>query len=231
MPTYDTPITTDSNSLPRIVDAGLPVMLYLFRTPSDALDKAFARVAKENAGDVLVARINAAENPDAHAQYGSLALPALLTLDEGEIESQAGNIRPADVDAHMDFLTGQGPYPQESTAAEEARAASGTAPVPVTDSTFQREVLESDVPVLVDFWAAWCGPCHAIAPSLEKFAAQYAGQVKVAKLNVDENQQTAMQYRVQGIPMLLMFKGGQTVNKLVGAHPPQNIEQMIRQAL
>lgn len=231
MPVYDTPVTADANSLPRILEVGVPLVLYLYSTPSETLDEAFKQVAKENVGDILVAKVDASANPAVHAQYGSLPLPALITFDEGEIESQAGNIRPADVDAHVDFLTGHGPYPQETAAEEEAKAANGTQPIPVTDSTFHDEVLNSDIPVLVDFWAEWCGPCHMIAPALEKLSAQYAGQVKVAKLNVDHNQQTAMQYRVQGIPMLLMFKGGQPVNKLVGAHPPQNIEQMIRAAL
>jgi thioredoxin 1 len=231
MPVYDTPITTDESGLQRVLNAGLPVVLYLFRAPSAALDEAFIRAADEYAGDLLVAKVSANENPSVHARYGSPALPALLTIDEGEVESQAANIRPADVDAHVDFLMGMGPYPQETTAEAEQRAASGGTPVHVSDATFQQEVLNSDVPVVVDFWAPWCGPCHMIAPSLEKLAAQYAGQVKIAKLNVDENQRTAAQYQVQGIPMLLLFKGGKPVNKLVGAQPQPSIEQMIRQAL
>jgi thioredoxin 1 len=126
---------------------------------------------------------------------------------------------------------GQGPLPQETAAEVESRVADGSAPFPTTDATFQADVLNSDLPVLVDFWAPWCGPCHMIAPSLEALAEEYAGQIRVAKLNVDENQMTAGTFRVQGIPMLLMFKDGQPVNKLVGAHPKPNIEKMIRETL
>lgn len=92
-------------------------------------------------------------------------------------------------------------------------------PVTVTDGTFAREVLESELPVLVDLWAPWCGPCRMIAPVVEKIARDYAGRLKVAKLNVDENPQTAMRYQVQGIPTLLIFKGGRVADRIVGAAP------------
>jgi len=89
----------------------------------------------------------------------------------------------------------------------------------VTDSSFQTEVLQSPVPVLVDFWAAWCGPCRAIAPTIDQIAAEYSGKLKVVKMDVDENPEIPMNYGVQGIPTLLLFKGGQVVEKLIGAYP------------
>ena len=92
-------------------------------------------------------------------------------------------------------------------------------------------MLHSSLPVLVDFWAPWCGPCHMVAPTLERLAQQYAGKVRIAKLNVDENPLMAQRYQAMSIPMLLLFKGGKQVGKLVGAHPQPNIEQLIRQAL
>jgi thioredoxin 1 len=231
MPVFDTPISTDADGLPRILNAGLPVILYLYNASSEALDGAFSRVAKDYSGELLVAKVDASANPSVHAGYDNIALPALLTLDEDNVESQAANIRPADVDAHADFLTGNGPYPQDTAAEREAHAEAGSAPVHVSDTSFKAEVLESDIPVLVDFWAEWCGPCHMIAPTLEKFAEQYAGKLKVAKLNVDQYPQIAGAFQVQGIPMLLLFKNGEPVGKLVGAHPPHNIEAMIRKAL
>ena len=98
-----------------------------------------------------------------------------------------------------------------------------------TDASFTADVLESDVPVLVDFWAAWCAPCRAIAPALEQLAAEYAGRTTIAKLNADENQRTMMRYGVQGLPTLLIFKNGQEVNRLVGLRPKPAIKQALDQ--
>jgi thioredoxin 1 len=94
-----------------------------------------------------------------------------------------------------------------------------TKPVHVTDSSFDAEVLKSDVPVLTDFWAEWCGPCKVMAPFLEQIAEEYDGRVKVAKIDVDENNQQAMQLGVQSIPTLILFKNGQAVERLVGSMP------------
>jgi thioredoxin 1 len=91
--------------------------------------------------------------------------------------------------------------------------------IEVTDATFALEVADSRLPVLVDFWAAWCGPCKMIAPVVEKLAGQYAGHLKFCKLNVDENPVTAGQFQVMSIPTLLFFKNGQVVDKIVGANP------------
>ena len=99
------------------------------------------------------------------------------------------------------------------------------------DSTFDAEVLQSDVPVLVDFWAPWCAPCRMIAPAVEELAKTYAGKAKVGKLNIDDNQVVAQRYNVMSIPTLLVFKGGQAVNQLVGAAPKSQIEAMLKKAM
>jgi thioredoxin 1 len=89
----------------------------------------------------------------------------------------------------------------------------------VTDGNFETEVVQSSVPVLVDFWAAWCGPCRAIAPAVEEIAAEYKGRLKVVKVDVDDNQEVAIKYGVQSIPTLMVFKDGEVVERLVGAYP------------
>lgn len=102
------------------------------------------------------------------------------------------------------------------------------AEVTLTDDNFKVEVLESDVPVLVDFWAPWCGPCQMMGPIIEELAASTdAGTFKIGKLNVDENQGTAGQYQVMSIPTFLVFKGGEKVDQLVGGLPKEKLEELI----
>jgi len=100
-----------------------------------------------------------------------------------------------------------------------------------TDDNFDTEVLKSNLPVLVDFWAEWCGPCKMIAPIVEEIAGDYAGKVKVGKVNVDFNNQVAMQYGIRGIPALLVFKGGSVANQIVGAVPINNITQILDEVI
>lgn len=101
----------------------------------------------------------------------------------------------------------------------------------VTEQTFQAEVLQSAVPVLVDFWAPWCGPCRAIAPTVGQLADDYAGRAKIVKINVDEAQQLAASYGVNSIPALMIFKNGDVLSAVVGAQPKSRLQQLIDEAL
>ena len=99
----------------------------------------------------------------------------------------------------------------------------------ITDSTFESEVLKSDLPVLIDFWAPWCGPCKAIAPVVDELAKEYAGKLKVVKMNVDDNPQTPSRYGVRGIPNLILFHGGQVKEQIVGAVPKAALVKAVTQ--
>ncbi len=105
------------------------------------------------------------------------------------------------------------------------------ATVKVTDGTFEAEVVNSDVPVVVDFWAEWCGPCKQIGPALEELSEEYAGKVKIAKVNVDENPASPSQLGVRGIPALFLFKNGQVVSNKTGAAPKAALQGWIEEAL
>jgi thioredoxin 1 len=107
----------------------------------------------------------------------------------------------------------------------------GANTVAVTDETFEADVLKADGPVLVDFWAEWCGPCKMIAPALEEIGAEYAGRVTVAKVNIDENPETPNNYGVRGIPTLILFKDGKPLATKVGAAPKSQLKEWVASSL
>lgn len=107
----------------------------------------------------------------------------------------------------------------------------GSEPMVVGDANFEDEILKADTPALVDFWAAWCGPCRAVAPVVEELARDYEGQVKVAKMNVDENPKTPVKYSIRAIPTLIIFKGGQVMEQITGAVSKAIIEGALKKVL
>jgi thioredoxin 1 len=107
----------------------------------------------------------------------------------------------------------------------------GSKPLVVTEQNFEAEVLESATPAVVDFWAEWCAPCRLVAPILEEIAVEYAGRLKVGKLDVDSNQSLAARYGIRSIPSLLIFKGGGVVNQVIGAVPKGHLVQKIEEVL
>jgi thioredoxin 1 len=119
------------------------------------------------------------------------------------------------------------PVPAFAAGSATGGKMAGNGILEVTDANFDQDVLKSDQPVLVDFWAAWCGPCRALAPIVDELAKDYTGKIKVGKMDVDSNSATPMRYGVRGIPTLLVFKGGQVKEQIVGYVPKETIQKAI----
>ena len=100
-----------------------------------------------------------------------------------------------------------------------------------TDGTFDEEIVKSEIPAMVDFWAEWCGPCKMVAPAIEELAKEYKGKIKIAKMNVDENRQTPPKFGIRNIPTLILFKGGEVRHTIVGAQPKHYIEEELKKLL
>jgi thioredoxin 1 len=120
---------------------------------------------------------------------------------------------------------------EDEICTTKRRSMAGLAVAEVNDTNFEQEVLQSDQPVLVDFWAAWCGPCKALAPIVDEVASEYSGKLKVMKMDVDRNQATPMRYGIRGIPALLLFKGGKVADQIVGYVPKDTIARSIARVI
>jgi len=251
--TFTTPVHTNEQSIDRVLRAGLPVLLVFWRkqcAPCQQLDPALQQIAAAYAGKLLVAKVDAQDNSALARRYGVTQLPELIVIkDTSEIARAQGAGGEPVLRAWLDALLvgGSRPTPprgpsvplNNTTAAvpEAQHATNGRAPHPapapsggpvtLTDATFDQVVRGSDTPVLVDFWAPWCGPCRAVAPTVERLAQEFAGRALVAKLNVDENPRTAQRFGITGIPALYIFKRGQVAERLVGAQPAPALRQAL----
>lgn len=233
MPQFDTPINTNDQGLERVLANPLPVILILNGISTDPdLQSILAEVARHEVGKLLIAKLDIAENPVAAKRFDAHGGVTLVTSKEGAEAVRLENPTPEQVRQSADYLLGRGSRPEPTVAAESANAAhEAVHPFTVNEANFEQQVLNSDQPVLVDFWAPWCGPCHMIAPTLEKFAGEYAGRLTIAKLNVDENQRLARKYGAHSIPLLVLFKNGKPVQQVIGAHPEPSLRKFVEQAL
>ena len=252
--TLAVPIHTSEHSIDRVLGAGVPVLL-VFRgrscPPCEQLEPALERLAAAYAGAALVAKVDARDDPGLVRRYGVTRLPALVFVKGGAPVAQASGAAPEpDLHAWLEHLVRGGPRPPlpdgpsvplDGAAPEPPPAApqrpaepapeSQGAPRTLSDATFDRVVGASAQPVLVDFWAPWCGPCRIVGPVVDRLAREFAGRAVVAKLNVDDNPRTAQRFGISGIPALLIFKGGQVVERLVGAQPAPALRQALAKHL
>jgi thioredoxin 1 len=221
--TIDTPIRTNDLSIDRVLNVGRPVVLIFEngQIPAD-LAQTMDRLAKTYANQLLIAQVPVRDNPVSVKRFGIQHPLSLVTIRDGKELSKAEMITQADLEQHAAYLLGQGPKPKSTGAAHQQASQAERAPSRprvVTDMNFEKGVLQSELPVVVDFWAPWCGPCRMVAPVLEKIAQEQAGRLVIAKMNVDENPRVPQQFGVQSIPTMIVVKNGQMVDRWVGALP------------
>ncbi len=254
--TFTTPIHTNEQSVERVLGAGLPVLLVFWRgdcQPCAQLNPTLDRLAERYAGKLLIAKIQVDDNRSLGQRFNVTQLPALRFVKDGHVTAEAtGAAAEPSLQAWLGAALGGrpvppisgpsaplqgGPRPQPRQNASQptprqassAPSANGTStPVVLTDVSFDQIVGQTQQPVLVDFWAPWCGPCRMVAPAVEQLAREFAGRAIVAKLNIDDHQRVAQRYGIMSIPTLYVFKGGKIVERLVGAQPVPALRQALQ---
>jgi thioredoxin 1 len=239
-------VLTDAN-LDTILNGSKPVLVLV--TTGEGVRGDFRVAYDKTAGekrDIVFAKLDPRTNPRAAEIFGAGDKPLLVGWYCGQEIARRPRPWGTDLPLAIELLeqaVGDNPMPAESVEEdvlpEEAKETVVTdqpqvvysAPVVVTDATFEQEVLNSDLPVLVDFWAAWCGPCRMVAPILDKLAKEYAGQIKIAKVDVDANPGLSQAFRIQSIPNLMIVKQRTMIFNQPGALPEAALRQLITQAI
>jgi thioredoxin 1 len=233
---YDTPINANDASFERVVlQSSLPVVAAFWakgEVPRQRLNDVLEQVAQEYAGEALVVKLDVADVPQAQARYKVSTLPQFLFFRQGKLVARAKGLPTAEMlRPWVEYLLERGPKPAAKRTKKKQAPPASDHPLTVTDADFERVVLRANVPVLVDFWAAWCGPCRMVAPVVEQLTQAFAGRALVAKLDVDANPATAQRYGVQSIPTLIYFRNGQEVDRVLGAQPAHVLHQKLEALL
>jgi len=186
--------------------------------------------------DILFAQINPARNPQVSAQFDIGSKPVMIALYKGEVLARRQRPWGSDVVLTMDLL--KNAIKEDQPVSEETPQTNGDlnvidTPVAVTDQTFQQEVIDysHELPVLVDFWAEWCGPCRMVAPIMEKLAKEFAGQVRIAKVDTDQNRGLSQAFQIMSIPTIMAFKQGKLVFNQPGAFPEAAFRDLLQQLI
>jgi thioredoxin 1 len=233
MHAFDTPITTSDQSIQRVLSTGLPVALvFLDGQITPELEEAMDHLAKLESGQLLMVKVQVKDNPETTHRYQVTGTPAVVTIRQGQVLSKAETVSGNGLERQVAYLLGKGPEPQtySSSHSDQASGASesfGNSPRAVSDATFESQVMENSHPVLVDFWAPWCGPCRMMEPILEKLAHEMEGRLNFAKVNVDQNPYISQRYGIQSIPTMMLVKDGQIIDRWIGALPEVAIRNKI----
>jgi thioredoxin 1 len=249
----DAPIHTTESNLARVLGAGLPVLLVFWQRdcpPCDQLASTLDRLARTYAGRALIVKVNATDEKRVLSTYNINQVPSIVFIKQGQaLATATGAVSEQELTGWLNYLTkgegarppiptgpsiplpaAQSNYAPPSSASPRQSSAEGQ-PVVLTDATFDQAIRSAKVPVMVDFWAVWCGPCKMVAPAVEQMAAEFSGRALLGKLNVDENPGIAGRYGIMSIPTLLIFRGGQIVDRIVGAQPAHVLRQRLVQQL
>ena len=233
-------IHTNQSSIDRVLGAGAPVVLAFWSPQSTVEDDPMIleTLAVDFAGRALIAKVNAKDEAALMARFNVKHLPSFVFVkDQRAVATVPGPLTEDALRAWLRHLVEGAPRPQTAQPGQKTNGHSNghanghsrqapTTPVHLTDATFP-QTINGDLPVLVDFWAEWCGPCRMIAPSVEELAKEFAGRAVVAKLNIDQNPRTPQQFGIMSIPTLYIFKNGRVVDQIVGAQPLPALRQWL----